>query len=135
MGLLDEDQERLFLRDLYFAPGWRDWRRGFMDDVGGPPNVSPGGDYNYRLAWQAGAVPQRDPASGAFHGLSSARVPPYKDPVPLKREDHPTAWKEAFWKTFGANPDLLPAEKWTPEMKNWFEQSVFRPQFQTGFLD
>ncbi len=99
--------EQQFQRDMIFAPGWRDWRRDFIKNVGGPPNTDPGGDYNYRLAWLAGATPELDPGTGEVHGFSSTALPPFKDAVNLKADNHPTMWKEDFMQQFGANPDLV----------------------------
>lgn len=115
-GGWSDDSEQRFQRDLYFAPGWRDWRRGFINEVGSPPNVAPGGDYDYRRAWLHGATPQMDPVSGAFHGLSAVAAPPYAEPLPLKSPDHPTAWMETFMQVFGVDPRVVRPEEVTPAM-------------------
>ena len=121
-----EDQ---FQRDMILAPGWRDWRRGFIAREGVEPSIAPGGDYNYRLAWLSGATPEMDPGSGEVHGFSSADFPPFKDPIPLKAEDHPTAWKEGFLKKFNANPDVAAREgQLTPEMARYLVNAVM-PKF------
>ena len=114
-----------FQRDMHFAPGWREWRRDFIKNVGGQPNTEPGGDYNYRLAWLSGATPETDPGTGEVHGFSSARIPPFKDPVGLKSDNHPTMWKETFMKKFQANPDVVSREGTaTPEMKEFINDQV-----------
>ena len=112
---LPAQQENQFQQDLFMAPGWRDWRRDFMRTQGGPPNVEPGGDYNYRLAWLLGAQPQLDQASGTFHGLSSAEASPYAKPFSLKSPNHPTAWMEGFMQKFGQDPNMLGPNDWNPE--------------------
>lgn len=114
-GGLPPTQENQFQQSMFMEPGWRDWRRDFMRSYGGQqPNTAPGGDYNYRLAWALGAKPQLDPASGTFHGLSSAEMSPRAQPVDLKAPNHPTAWKETFMRKFDQNPDMV--EQWTPDM-------------------
>ena len=111
--------EGSFMSDMQFAPGWRDWRRGFIDTMGGEPNLSPGGDYDYRRAWMHGAAPQIDPASGQWHGGSQVDAAPYANPIQLKSENHPTAWKQQFMDRFGQNPDLVGPSA-TPEMGDYF---------------
>jgi hypothetical protein len=106
-------QEQQFQRDMIFAPGWRDWRRDFMRNVGGPPNTDPGGDYNYRLAWASGTDPGFHEPSNSYHGLSTAEMPPPFAPAPLKAGDHPTAWKEGFMNAFGFDPDTVPVDQWS----------------------
>ena len=128
-----EDNEKSFARDLLFAPGWRDWRREFTDKMGGPPNTDPGGDYDYRRAWLYDAVPEKDPGTGETHGYSQVVAPPFKEPVKLKAEDHPTAWKQAFMERFGVNPDVaLEAGVTTPEMDEFIGASIVPPSFVWG---
>lgn len=115
-GSLPPQAEKQFQQSMYEEPGWRDWRRDYMRTFREQPNLSPGGNYNYRLAWSLGARPEMDPASGTFHGLSSALMSPRAEPVPIKAPDHQTMWKEHFMRRFNANPDLLPQDQWTPEM-------------------
>lgn len=111
---LTDQEETAFQRDMFFAPGWRDWRRDFIKGAGGPPNLDAGGDYNYRLAWALGAKPEYHEPSDAYHGMSSAEVPPYRDPVNFKSDNHPTMWKEDFYREFGFDPDANDAP-WTEE--------------------
>jgi hypothetical protein len=94
-----------FNRDMQFAPGWSDWRKGFIDRYGEPPNTSPGGDYNYRMAWADGQTPSIDPGSGEYHGGSIANLGPM-NPVELKAGYHPTKWKQDYMEKFGTNPDI-----------------------------
>lgn len=119
------NSEERFQRDLQFAPGWRDWRRGFMERSGGAPNVDPGGDYDYRRAWMYGVTPSVDPGSGEYHGLSSTGTapPPYAEPISLKAVNHPTAWMEAFMQAFtdpatgqGIDPGIIHQDQVTPAM-------------------
>ena len=111
---LPQDLEDTFQRDMMFAPGWSNWRRDFIRHVGGAPNTDPGGDYNYRLAWLAGAAPEYHAPSDSYHGLSSAAIPPYAEPLGLKAPDHPTMWKEEFLQKHGFDPDERDAP-WTKE--------------------
>lgn len=87
-----------------------------MREMGGPPNVDPGGDYDYRKAWLYGATPQLDPVSGTYHGVSAVEAPPYAQPLHLKSADHPTAWMEAFMQLFGVDPRTVQPEQITPQM-------------------
>jgi len=111
---LSPEDEAAFQRDMQFAPGWSDWRRDFIKNFGSEPNTAPGGDYNYRLAWLSGATPEYHEPSNSFHGMSSATIPPYDEPVNFKAEDHPTMWKESFMREYGFDPDDPNAE-WTEE--------------------
>jgi hypothetical protein len=113
-AFLPKEQELLFQRDMMFAPGWSDWRRGFERDYGQYPNTDPGGDYNYRAAWALGAVPEINQHDGRYHGFSQAEMPPYAQPVPLKQGGPPTEWKQKFMEKFGADPDGV--ELYSPEM-------------------
>ena len=124
--LLSPESENEFQRDLQFAPGWRDWRRGFERSFGVYPDTEPGGDYNYRLAWMSGARPEVEPSSGDFHGLSDAIVPPFQNPIQLKAGDHPTRWKGEFMNKFGVNPDLMPLEQYSPEMRAFLDEKTRR---------
>ena len=127
-GEWSPELESNFNRDMQFAPGWRDWRREFIEREGVAPNTDPGGDYNYRLAYLAGATPGLDPGTGETHGHSRAIMPPYKDPVDLKAGNHPTAWKETFMQMFGKNPDIaIEANQLTPEMSEFITDEVIRP--------
>lgn len=102
---------------MMFAPGWRDWRRGFERKFGEYPNTEPGGDYNYRAAWKLGATPEVNPHDGEYHGFSQAQMAPFARPVPLKQNGHPTEWKQKFMDQFGVDPDSNHEE--TPEMKSF----------------
>lgn len=114
-GGLPDDKEAQFQRDLHFAPGWRDWRRDFMRDVGMAPNTDLGGDYNYRLAWATRADPQYHEPSDSYHGMSRTEMPPPYAPADLKAQDHPTMWKQQFMELFGFDPDAAEPGDWTQE--------------------
>lgn len=100
--------ETEFQNFLAFDPGVRQWRNAFSRRYGEQPNTDPGGDYDYRQAYMAGARPQRVP----------------NDPVPHwpsvgKSADHPTAWKETFMQRFGVDPDAVTEDMVTPEMQQF----------------
>lgn len=121
---LPQEHERRFQRDMYFSPGWRDWRRDFIRNVGESPNIDPGGDYNYRLAWATGTDPEYHAPSGSYHGMSSAEMPPPFKRAPLKATDHPTAWKEGFYRRFGFDPDAVPSDRWPKEAMEFAQGAV-----------
>lgn len=111
-------QEQQFQQAMYFQPGWRDWYRDFENARGRPPNIEPGGDYNYRLAWLNGADPQFHPESGTYHGTSEATVPPMGD-VELKSGNHPTRWMADFTTKYGTVPEEITPEMVTPDMQRF----------------
>lgn len=116
------ESEQAFQRDMLFAPGWRDWRREFMNREGQPPVLAPGGDYDYRKAWLHGAAPQVDPGSGEVHGVSAVEAPPWAAPLSLKTKDHPTVWMEDFMQRFQQDPGTL--ETWTPAQQDFMRGVV-----------
>jgi hypothetical protein len=90
-----------------------DWFKEFVREYGEEPDLNTK-DYDYRAAWKAGVVPERDPYDkNRFHwpsSLSSGKM--------LKSENHPTAWKEYFMRDTGVNPDALGIK--TPEDANTY---------------
>ena len=121
---LPGELEEKFQTDLQFAPGWSDWRKGFVKNVGQNPNTEPGGDYNYRMAWLAGETPKLDPGTGEYHGNSVTTVPP-ANPIELKAENHPTAWKQKYMERFQTNPDIDIREgKMTDERARFINNSL-----------
>ena len=46
-GEWSPELESNFNRDMQFAPGWRDWRREFIEREGVAPNTDPGGISSY----------------------------------------------------------------------------------------
>lgn len=120
------ESEQRFQLAMMSQPGWRDWYRGFMAHFGGRPNLDPGGDYDYRRAFMYGAVPQVDPGSGEYHGLSTTGYapPPYREPLPLKAPDHATAWMEEFMQRFGIDPGVITAEQVQPAMIDFMRSQV-----------
>lgn len=98
-------QENAFMRDMYFAPGYRDWRRDYMNQWGEAPNLNDPG-YDYRGAWAANLPPQPYvPDGGHYHWDS--QTPAGKD---LKAPDHPTRWMQTFMDTYGVDPNEAPPE-------------------------
>ena len=90
-----------------------DWFKEFVSEYGEEPDLNTK-DYDYRAAWKAGVVPERDPYDkNKFHWPSS--LPSGKM---LKSADHPTAWKEYFMRDTGVNPDALGIK--TPEDANTY---------------
>lgn len=90
-----------------------DWFKEFVGEYGEEPDLN-SKDYDYRAAWKAGVMPERDPYDqNRFHwpsSLSSGKM--------LKSADHPTAWKEYFMRDTGVNPDALGIK--TPEDANTY---------------
>lgn len=88
-----------------------DWFKEFVNEYGEEPDLDTK-DYDYRAAWRAGIVPERDPYDkNRFHWPSSL-----PSGQMLKSKDHPTAWKEYFMRDTGINPDALGIK--TPEDAN-----------------
>lgn len=87
------------------------WFKEFVNEYGEEPDLNTK-DYDYRAAWKAGVLPERDPYDrNRFHWPSS--LPTGKM---LKSAEHPTAWKEYFMRDVGVNPDALGIK--TPEDAN-----------------
>ena len=126
------ESEQRFQLALMSQPGWRDWYRGFIAKVGQKPNLDPGGDYDYRRAYSYGAVPELDPVSGDYHGLSAITAPPYAEALPLKAGDHPTAWMETFMRVFGVDPRAVPPDQVTPEMVSFIRSIGLVPSTSGG---
>lgn len=97
----EDDKERQFRAGIEATP----WFAEFMKQYGEPPDLRPGGDYDYRKAWDAGVRPERDPYDASrYHWPSSL-----PDGTMLKSPDHPTAWKEHYMRQYGVNPDAVGA--------------------------
>jgi hypothetical protein len=97
MENLDKDQEGRF-QNWIRSTGWF---KEYVKEYGEEPDLNIK-EYDYRAAWRAGVVPQRDPHDQNRYHWSSV------DPQtgrPLKSEDHPTAWKEKYMAETGRNPD------------------------------
>lgn len=78
------------------------WYKEFIKEYGETPNLNDP-VYNYRKAWKAGVVPERDPYDkNRYHWPSST-----ESGEMLKGENHPTAWKEYFMRETGKNPDAI----------------------------
>lgn len=95
-------EERNFQKWIRTTP----WFQEYVKEYGEEPNLDID-EYDYRAAWKAGVVPERDPYDkNRYHWPS---VTP--EGAPLKSKDHPTAWKEKYMREFGVNPDAIKAEK------------------------
>lgn len=80
------------------------WYNEFTQNYGGPPDLSPNSDYDYRAAWKAGVVPERDPYdNNRYHWPS---MNPQTGGM-LKAPNHPTLWMEHFMRETGQNPEAL----------------------------
>lgn len=87
------------------------WFKEFVNEYKEEPDLNTK-DYDYRAAWKANVLPQRDLYdNNRFHWPSS--LPTGKM---LKSAEHPTAWKEYFMRDTGINPDALGIK--TPEDAN-----------------
>jgi hypothetical protein len=110
-------QEQDFQRSMAgFDPAIREWQSKFKTAVGGPPNIENDPSFDYRKAFQAGDRPQKIEGDTVPHWPSTG-----------KGEDHPTAWKQKFYEKFNADPDQVPADKQTPEMREWLRQNLPLP--------
>lgn len=79
-----------------------EWFSEFFQQYGEEPDLD-AKEYDYRTAWKAGVVPQRDPYdNNRYHWSSSTDTGEM-----LKSADHPTAWKEYFMRDYGRNPDEI----------------------------
>ena len=91
----DPNKEQQFQAWIRALP----WFSEFKAKYGEEPNLNDP-QYDYRKAWEAGVVPERNKHDGLYHWSSS-------DPRTgemLKSEDHPTAWMEHFMRKFGYDP-------------------------------
>lgn len=109
---LPPDQEKQYQVDMAFDPAIRDWRRGFIANVGGPPNTDTDPSFDYRKAWAAGDKPQMS-ADGTPHWGSAG-----------KADNHPTRWKAEFMDKFGKDPDTVGEGRYTPEMQAFIRSKI-----------
>jgi hypothetical protein len=93
-------------------PAIRDWRQNLLREYGELPSLdSPG--YNYRAAIAAGVLPEPyAPDQGRAHWPQDVDVPPFREPAPLKPEDHPTAWMGPVYAVTGTDPSEMTLEQW-----------------------
>lgn len=113
VGLMNwsPEREKEFRTAMEFGPGYKDWRASFQRRFGEQPNLDDP-MYNYRAAWQAGAVPTPYENDQGFpHWPSSAERAPFAEPIPLKSKDHPTAWMETFMRQYGVDPYQASSEQ------------------------
>jgi hypothetical protein len=88
-------QERQFQSWIKATP----WYSEFTKEYGEPPDLN-SKEYDYRAAYRAGVVPQRDPYdNNRYHWASST-----PGGVELKAVNHPTAWKEDYMRITGRDP-------------------------------
>lgn len=114
---LPPEMESNFQRDMQFAPGMSNWRRGFQDRFGEAPNLN-APDYDYRLAWLRGAAPQAYQYDQGMPHWPSV-TPQGED---LKAPNHPTRWMETFMQNFGADPYAVAQP--TPSMDSFMQQQL-----------
>lgn len=77
-----------------------EWFKEYVKEYDEAPDLNTS-DYDYRAAWKAGVVPERDSYDkNKFHWASSD-----ESGKMLKSKNHPTAWKEYFMRATGSNPD------------------------------
>jgi hypothetical protein len=89
-----------------FDPTIRAWREDFVRRFGYAPSLNDLG-YNYRLAIQSGARPDQ-----TGHWPQYAVIPPLRERVQLKVQDHPTAWKGPVYDVTGTEPAEMTEEQW-----------------------
>lgn len=104
-GLLSSGDTQLSAEEEQQFQSWirnTDWYKEFVKEFGEDPELDIP-EYDYRAAWKAGIVPERDPYDkNRYHWPSSL-----PSGEMLKSESHPTAWKEMFMRQTGQNPDAL----------------------------
>ena len=96
----EEDQFQNWIRST-------EWFKEFKNEFGEEPDLNTR-DYDYRKAWKAGIVPERDPYDNNRYHWGSSN--PETGEL-LKAADHPTAWKEMYMRITGQNPDAIGATK------------------------
>jgi hypothetical protein len=99
---------------MAFDPGVRQWRNAFSNMYGEQPNIEDPG-FNYREAFLAGNGPKPNAHDVVPHWSSTG-----------KAANHPTAWKNDFMQLFGADPDDLKPEQWTPQMQAFMRTQINR---------
>jgi hypothetical protein len=114
-GKLAPKQEKEFQAYMAFDPAVRDWRNAFMARAGGPPQIDNDPTYDYRKAWASNDGPRmgEKAADGTPHWGSAG-----------KAENHPTEWKAQFMGKFGADPDAIAESAWTPQMRQYLNESI-----------
>ena len=74
------------------------WYSEFRAKYGEEPNLNDP-QYDYRKAWKAGVIPQKNPYDNMYHWSSKTPSGEW-----LKSADHPTAWMEKFMEKYGYDP-------------------------------
>ena len=87
------------------------WFSEYVKQYGEEPDLN-SKDYDYRAAYRAGIVPQKDPYdNNRYHWSSSA-----PNGQELKAKNHPTAWKEDYMRiTGGRDPSDAGQPTLTPQ--------------------
>jgi hypothetical protein len=105
---LTQREEERFQYDMQNTSPYKDWRQEFVDTYGEQPDLSTGGDYDTRTAWRHGVVPMRyAPDNNTYHWPANQEAAPWAKPVPLKAENHPTAWMQTFMDQHRVDPMTL----------------------------
>jgi len=94
-----------------FDPAIRKWRREFVQRFGYEPSLDDP-DYNYRRAIALGLRPEYYPADDSMHWMQDAEVAPFRQRVPLKAPDHPTAWMGPVYEATGTDPREMTPAQW-----------------------
>ena len=121
--LMPMQEQEFQLSKAGFDPKVREWQSAFRTKYGESPTMEGDPGFDYRKAFQAGNRPEMTQGDTVPHWPSTG-----------KAEDHPTAWKQKFYDTFGADPDTVDAEKYTPEMKDWMRQYLPLPNLNELLL-
>ena len=107
------DHEKQFGTFMAFNPAVRQWRNAFQNAYGESPQIDADPSFNYRAAWLSGNAPSVVKGDTVPHWGSDG-----------KAKDHPTAWKQSFMTTFGVDPDEVPGDAWTPEMRDFMTREL-----------
>lgn len=113
LRLWTPQHEQGFQTYMAFDPGVRQWRNAFSTKYGEAPRIDDDPSFNYREAYLAGNGPKPYEGDQVPHWQSTG-----------KSADHPTAWKNTFMQTFGADPDALAPDQWTPQMQDFMRAEI-----------
>jgi hypothetical protein len=101
LSAMTDKKEALFQSGIRATP----WFTEFVDTHGEEPNLSPSADYNYRKAWDAGLSPTPNEYDNNRHHWPSS----LPNGEMLKKQGHPTLWKEHYMRATGTDPDSVGA--------------------------
>lgn len=130
---LAENREKEFQNWLKTNPNVVAWREEFKKEYGEEPEIDNSG-YDYRGAFEAGIVPEKNETDGLYHWDSIGI-----DGKDLKSKTHPTRWKSEYMKLSGNNPDEIDidyekAVSEYPELKE-FNPSNLDNKFKLSFQE